>query len=269
MTTETLTNADGSSILVTVEYMPPPLPPVKPAMLVGTDALPVNLTRMPRAGYTRIYNAPGHGLSASLAQVPAQVKPHVSFKDQPSAAMVTAFLDKLTRPIFLTWTHEPEGDLTIAAYQAGWHQLALIVTTHPNAHLVTLVEVFTLYAQVHGKTGPDGKSTRAEDMWSGAASMVGVDVYQEHSDPVYHPLSVLADRAFEIAAALGVPLLFPEFGRQPIVGDTGHGAGLAQADDVRDADAAGVVAIGFWDTGGCVLTAVQLPYVNAAIAALP
>jgi hypothetical protein len=261
---------DGSTAQIDlgVTYTPAPPPPVKPKILVGTDALPVNLTRMPHAAYTRIYNGPGHGLSASLANVPAQVKPHVSFKDAATAAIVNPFLDKLTREIFLTKNHEPEGDLPVLDYQSGWHQLAALVTAHPNGHLVDLVEVFTLYAQVHGKTGPDGKGTRAEDMWSGAASMVGVDVYQEHSDTSYRPLRVLAARAFEIAKNLGVPLMFPEFGRQPIVGDSGHGAGLAQADDVRGADEEGVVALGFWDTGGTVLTAVQLPYVNAAVAAL-
>lgn len=266
MSSTTITNPDGSTVGYT--WTPPPAPPVKPPIRVGTDALPVDTKRMPGAAYTRIYNPPGHGLNASLTAVPAQVIPHVSFKDIPTATMVNGFLGKLTRPIYLTFNHEPEGDLTRAAYQSAWHTLAALVGAHPNGHLVTLVEVFTLYAQVHGKTGPDKLDTRAEDMWTGVALIVGVDCYQETSATEYLPLRTMAARAFEIAKNLDVPLMFPEFGRQPITGDTGHGAGKAYEADIADADDAGVIAMGLWDTGGDALAGVQIDYVNRAIAAL-
>lgn len=265
----TITASAGTYAIGVVEFTPAPVP-VKRPLLAGTDAVPVNLTRTPTTRYVRVYNQPGHGLSASIGAIPAGVTPHVSFKDAPTAAMVNSFLNILTRPIFLTFNHEPEGDLSTVAYQAYWDALSSLVALHRNGHLVTLVEVFTGYAQEHGKTGPDGKDTLAEHMWSGRASMVGVDVYQDHAALTYPTYAALTKRAYAIAKALGVPLMFPEWGRQPIPDDTaGHGVGLAYADDIAQAEADGIVAMGLWDNGGCSLTTGhQLGYVNAAMAAL-
>lgn len=271
----TIATMQPGTYTIGATFTPAPVA-VKKTTLVGTDALPVNLTRTPKSRYVRIYCPLTHGLNISLTGIPAQVIPHISFKDDVTAQLLNTFFGIVNRPIRLTWRHEPEGDLTTAAYQAGWILLRQLCDKAPNAKLITLTEVYTSYAQEHGKTGPDGLDTLAEHMsplmpdGSRAADEVFVDVYQDHKATTYPTYAALTARAYQIAKNLGLPLGFAEWGRQPIPDDTaGHGAGLAYADDIAQADVDGIVAMGLWDNGGCSLTpGHQLPYVNAAIAAL-
>lgn len=210
--TATYPHPDGSSTTVTVAWTPPPAPP---AMLVGSDHKPVDLTRYPRLAYTRLFGSLGKGIP-SVASLPKGVTPHVSFKDQPTATLVQPWLDALDRPAYLTWHHEPEGDMTPDAYRAGWAALAALTRSHPN---VVLVEVFTLYAQTHGKTPWD-------QLWSGQAQAIAFDCYNTvvaktgYPDPApfFHPLT-------DAAASLGVAFLVPELGTRLALDDTaGYGA---------------------------------------------
>lgn len=219
--TGTVTLANGTRVTATGTR------PVA-STLLGSDA-PVNLTRLPGTAYYRVYNPPGKGLSVAFASLPAQVKPHVSFKDVPATSFVTPFLDALRRPIWLTYNHEPEGDMSIVDYKARWAILAAIVAAHPNAHLVTLCEVYTRYAQCHGKTGPDGKQASWQNMWTGTAAAIGFDCeidrlvpgYPTYPDPAlfFAPLVAAGQK-------LEVPILVPELGWPQMPADT-DGTALA------------------------------------------
>lgn len=219
----------GRVTLPTGAWIPVTGSPAFTSTLIGSDA-PVNLTRLPGTAYYRVFNGPGKGLSVALGGLPAGVKPHVSFKDPPAAAFVKPFLDALTRPIWLTYNHEPEGDMAVADYKARWVTLGAIVNAHPKHGLVTLCEVYTGYAQRYRtKTGPDGKPTTWDTMWSGVATAIGMDFevdkqwtgYPTYPDPAkfFAPL-------VNAGKTLGVPILIPELGWPQIPSDT-TGAGLA------------------------------------------
>lgn len=210
---QTFANPDGSSTTVIVGWNPPP---PMPPMLVGSNRKPVDLIRYPDWAYLRVFGATGRGIP-SIASLPRQITPHVSFKDAPTVALLDPWLAALDRDVYLTWHHEPEGDLSPADYQAGWHQLGAIVG-ESSPH-VTLVEVFTLYAQTHGKTPWD-------QLWSGQAQAIGFDCYNTvvaktgYPDPeaFFAPLT-------DAAASLAVPLLVPELGTRIAVDDSaGYGA---------------------------------------------
>ena len=234
----TLTNPDGSTI--TVAYEPPP--PVPP-MLVGSDRKPIDLTRYPKLAYTRLFGAVGKGIP-SVASVPAQVTPHVSFKDAPTGALLDPWLASLDRDVYLTWHHEPEGDMTPDAYQAGWHALGAIIG-EANPH-VTLVEIFTLYAQTHGKTP-------WRQLWSGEADAFGLDCYNTVVAKTGYPdpAAFFAVATDAMAGMTDMQLLIPELGTRLALDDTaGYGAAAWYSDCAEYLRAQGCRAVAVWDQMG-------------------
>lgn len=291
MGTQIFHNPDGSTSTITIpdpvvtvappvvtvgdasyDWAPPPTPPAAPTMLVGSDLNPESQSRMPGVRFGRFYCGPGVGFR--MPTIPGWATPMISIKDDPGDVKVAnsiklgmATLAKAGIEWYVDYDHEPEGDTSRALYQDRTVSLADLVAEYGGGY-AKQIETFTLFAQMHGKNGPDGLDTRAEDMWTGRAQYVGVDAYQEHQLTSYPTPQTLYARAVEIATNVKAKLLIPELGRQPISGDVGHGAGLAYAADITYLASIGVVAVGLWDQGGCALTSVQLPYVNAAVAAL-
>lgn len=186
---------------------------VRSATLVGSDRSPIDMAVYPNLAYTRLYTQPGKGIR-SLAGVPAGVVAHVSFKDQPTPVLVNGWLNTVTRPAILEWHHEPEGDMTIAAYRAGVTLLLQLVRAHPNGHLVKVAQTFTRYAQVHGKTGPDNLVASVKAMWCGA-DLLGFDCEVDHTIAGYPDPKPFFAQLVSLAAALGVPCIVPELG-QPL-----------------------------------------------------
>ena len=184
------------------------------SMKVGSDAKPVDLVKYPRLAYTRVFAALGKGIP-SIADVPLQVLPHVSFKDPPTATVVNAWLATISRPVYLTYHHEPEGDLSPTDYRAGWATLAKLVQAHHNGHFVTLVEIFTRYAQVHGKQTPWGPATW-QNLWSGHASMMGWDCYLESTAKSFLPPATFFAGLLDAAKLCAVPYIVPELGSLPM-----------------------------------------------------
>jgi len=232
------TNPDGSSTTVAYTWTAPPPPP---PMLVGSDHKPVDLTRYPALAYTRLFGAVGKGIP-SVASLPEQVTPHVSFKDQPTAALLGPWLVALDRDVYLTWHHEPEGDLTPDAYRTGWAALNKLAGGMPH---VTLAEVFTLYAQTHGKAPWD-------QLWSGRADAIGFDCYNTVVAKTGYP-DPAAFFALPVAAAtkLGVPLLIPELGTRLALDDTaGYGAAAWYRDCAAYLRGQGCRAVAAWDQPG-------------------
>jgi hypothetical protein len=185
---------------------------VRALMLVGSDRSPIDMAVYPTLAYTRLYSPAGKGIK-SLTGLPAGVVAHVSFKDQPTATLVNPWLNTVTRPVILEWHHEPEGDMTIAAYRAGVTALLQLVRAHANGRLVRVAQTFTGYAQRHGKTGPDGLAAAWKAMWCGA-DLIGFDC---EVDRVLAATGYPDPKAFFAVAvaastAAGVPFLVPELG---------------------------------------------------------
>jgi hypothetical protein len=162
-----VTDAQGNQTVATASIA------VNSPVLIGSDRDPIDMAVYPGLGYTRVYSPAARGIK-SIATVPAGVVPHVSFKDTPTASLVNNWLANLNRPVILEWHHEPEGDITIAAYRAGVTLLLQLVRAHKNGHFVKVAQTFTRYAQVHGKTGPDNLAATWKAMWCGA-DLIGFD----------------------------------------------------------------------------------------------
>jgi hypothetical protein len=248
---------------------------VRSAMLVGSDRSPIDTGVYPALAYTRIYTPAGKGIR-SLAGVPAGVVPHVSFKDQPTQILVNGWLNTVTRPVILEWHHEPEGDMTIAAYRAGVTLLLQLVRAHPNGRLVKVAQTFTRYAQVHGKTGPDNLVASVKAMWCGA-DLLGFDCEVDHTIAGYPDPKPFFALLVATAAALGVPCIVPELG-QPLDPADVDGVLLAAwyTAVVAYLRSVGCYAVAAYDTpqppastGNYLLTGKPLAAWQAAVASQP
>lgn len=238
----TFPNPDGSTSVFSYGWDPAP---AVPPMLVGSNRKPLDLTRYPKLAYMRLFGAVGKGIP-SVVGLPAGVTPHVSFKDQPTVALVDPWLAALDRDVYLTWHHEPEGDLTPDAYHAGWAALSALVDGAPGSSpRVTLVEVFTLYAQTHGKTP-------WTDLWSGKADMIAFDSYNTVVAKTDYPAPTDFFRLPCTAAHnAGVPLLIPELGTRLALDDTaGYGAAAWYRDCADYLRGQGCRAVAAWDQMG-------------------
>jgi hypothetical protein len=236
-------------------------------ILFGSDAKVIDLIKFPKMAYTRVFASPGGGIP-SVAKIPLTVKPHASFKDVPTPALVNPWLAALTRPVFLTYHHEPEGDISPTAYKAGWTALAQLVKAHPNGHFVTLVEIFTQYAQVHKKSTQWGIASCAS-LWSGKAEAMGWDCYLEHAATAFVPPATFFSGLLAAAKAANVPFMVPELDSIPMASD--HDGSVQAAWLTSCAaylKANGAIAVSVWDNvagGNYVKTAKPLAAWQAVV----
>jgi hypothetical protein len=220
---------------------------VQPPMLVGVDNPDVAATvkAFPGVRIIRVFGSPGKGIPAwSSTQMKACVAngvlPHVSFKDAPTAALVNPWMDAIPAgvKVWLTWHHEPEGDLPPADYAAAWATLAQLVAAHPKHGQVTTVGILTYYAETHGK-GP-------WQTWvTGHEQMLGMDMYVTIGSAL--PTSVAFFAILDqIAAVTGKPVCVPELGAQPTT--AGYAAWLTSC--LAYGRQRGYRAMSVWNTMG-------------------
>jgi hypothetical protein len=233
-------------------------------MLVGVNLPPANLaTRLPRypgAAVCRVFGAAGQGIPAWTDRrihtlLAAGVIPHVSFKDWAddthARAAVWAWLDGLPVPTvhgrdvaWLTYHHEPEGDLAAQEYRRRWFVLAEVLYAHPHGDAVRLVPIQTLQWTTNPAKG-NGDPT----IFYAGVGMPGMDCYADSWRATYpDPVRFVAP-ALRLAAASGGSLVVPELGAMRLVTDaTGNG----RADWIRAVCGllirGGCVAVSWWDT---------------------
>jgi len=222
-------------------------------MLVGVDnpSTSPTVSQFPRMKITRVFGSPGKGIpgwSTSQMKVCVQlgVIPHVSFKDTPTVAMVSGWMDGIPPGVraYLTFHHEPEGDLPPEVYAAGWTTLGQAVAAHPNRDRVTLVGVLGSYAELHGK-GP------WQTWWTGVEQVMGWDMYVPVGSASYPTPATFFAPLITAAHGAGVPWMVPELGSPILAGDTGgarYAAWLTAC--VAYLRTAGCVAVSVWDTNG-------------------
>jgi hypothetical protein len=188
---------------------------VRPRMLVGVDtpgtaaALTSHKSLFPGlTGPTRLFSKEGAGLppwTGVLASVPATWIPHPSFKDMPTKTAFLAWLSAAPstwRQIWVTYHHEPEGDLDAATYRANWQLLWQWAAGHPRRSLFKLVPIHTLYWSRHKGDW--------HQWWPGVGDYMGWDCYDEQAR-YEDPASFFA-LPFSAAAEAGVPLIVSELG---------------------------------------------------------
>jgi len=232
---------------------------VIPAMLVGVDPAALSTENLgvvyaahqklyTGLQYMRVFGSPTHGIPPAngglIAAMPASVTPHVSYKDVLSTAQLSTWMTGLTRRAIVTPHHEPEGDLTVDLYRAGFSILDAARAAHPNGHLVTSCTILTRYAEVH-------KSYNWRD-WACAADgtpladMMSWDCYLDVADKYTDPATFFAP-LLAAEKELGTPWGVSELGAVRLASDP-NGAGRAAwiADCLAFLDEAGCRFVAWW-----------------------
>ncbi len=204
----------------------------------------------PHIRYMRDYGADTNGnklpdlprLNAGkFVDAPSAVM-HVSWKD--SVEELGAWLTGLNRPVYLTWYHEPMGDVPPATYRATASRVSQIVAAHPNRKWVLgHGPIVTRYWLVEGRGNPT-------DWGYPGMTHYGVDSYSQDTGS-YWPASRMFGTAFgKVRAAYpGIRLLVPEYGLVRTTADTtGTGRARAMTDHVTWLrQQPGVDAVAYWN----------------------
>ncbi|MEW2589308.1 hypothetical protein AB0893_02765 [Micromonospora aurantiaca] len=157
--------------------------------------------------------------AGKFADAPSAVM-HVSWKDD--VEQLAGWLDGVNRPIYLTWYHEPMGDVTPATYRATASRVTQILAAHRNRRWVLgHGPIVTRYWLDEGRGNP-------ADWGYPGMTHYGVDCYSRDT-AAYWPASRMFGVAFgKVRAAYpGIRLLVPEYGLSRIAADT-TGAGRAR-----------------------------------------
>jgi hypothetical protein len=211
-------NATGYRVhgTLTIEEPAPPAPP----FLLGVDFPPsmaaAHRTLFPNYRYRRLFaDTTWAELPAMLAQEPAEVLAHVSAK-QHTEASLDGLLDGLERDIWLTYYHEPMGNVTPATYRTTAAAVAAQIAAHPNGHRVllngpNLTRYWIDQAAGQGQGNPN-------DFWYDGANAFFNDCYT--GGALYRTPSNMFDNTIAYAESRGVPWAVPELGGQRIASDT-------------------------------------------------
>ncbi len=210
------------------------------SLRIGVNAspteLPAALADFPGLASCRVFGPPGSGIpswtrnTAMAALRKAHVTAWVSFKDwtadDTATAAITAWLDAMpadVAEVWLTYHHEPEGDLASYEYRRRWNVLAKVVRAHRNAGRVRLVPIHTLYPS-RFKIGD--KYNTDWTKWIGAwqqwvpldgkgryvGDFMGWDCYQRVDATGYEDPDTFLRVPVGAAYITGVPLAVPELG---------------------------------------------------------
>lgn len=247
-------------------------------MRIGINASPDELTTtlntFPGTATCRVFGGPGKGIPSwggtAITQLAAHgVIPWVSFKDWTSdtaaTAAVNGWLTKIPGDIgevWLTYHHEPEGDLNPGEYRRRWATLARTVRAHKSSNRVKLVPIHTLYPSRH-KIWDRYRTdwTQWTGIWqqwapttaSGAyvGDYMGWDCYQEITAAGYEDPGVFFRHPIGAAHTVGVPLVIPELGAVRTADDpTGLGRAGWINDCLRHLAGYDVQAVNWWQSTG-------------------
>lgn len=140
---------------------------------------------------------------------------HVSWKSDVEA--LKPWLDRLTRPVYITWYHEPMGDVKPSTYRVNGERVANIIRAHKNRHLVLgNGPIVTRYWLDEGNGNPD-------DWAYPGMTFYGVDCYS--------PKLLLPEvmfKCFKKVEKYNVDILVPEWGIEGNAGESRAAYMLAQ-----------------------------------------
>lgn len=180
----------------------------------------------PNIKYTRDFGTPTNLTplgTGKFSALPAGAVMHVSWKGD--VEQLSTWMNGLNQPIFLTWYHEPMGDVTPATYRSTAQRMADIVNAHAKKSFVLgngpIVTRFWL----------DESDGNPADWGYPGMTHYGVDCYQDQpTAPAYFLTSKMFDVAFDKIHAIypGLRLWVPEWGMSKINTDS-TGSGRASA----------------------------------------
>ena len=199
----------------------------------------------------------------------AHITAWVSFKDWTTDAVASAAVNTWLEAIapdvpevWLTYHHEPEGDLASREYRRRWILLAKIVRGHRSGNRVKLVPIHTLYPARHkasDRFNPDW--TQWAGIWQQWAPIdttgryvgdyMGWDCYLETTAKSYEPPESFFRIPIGAAYTLGVPLVIPELGALRLPTDpSGVGREIWMAACLAHLRAHHVGAVCWWHATG-------------------
>lgn len=184
---------------------------------------------------------PPHGAGKWLYLPPRAVM-HVSWKG--NVEDLTVWLDGLARPIFLTYWHEPMGNIDPAVYRARATRMVEIVAGHRNRDLVLGNGPIVTRYWLDRSGDPD--------LWCyDGMTFFGGDCYNGVGATTYRTGEQMFGSTARAAAARGMPWMAPEYGIALVPDDDGTGRAAAMDTGARWAQAEGnCLAVGWWGLGG-------------------
>ncbi|MEU0078584.1 glycosyl hydrolase [Micromonospora tulbaghiae] len=205
-------------------------------LLVGVDS-PVGaewtntLAQYPGIVYTRDF---GSGSPTNLtafgagkfAALPPNAIMHCSWKG--NVEQLSTWMNTLNQRIYLTWYHEPMGDVDPASYRATATRMAQIIAAHPRRKWVLG------HGPIVTRYWLDERAGNPADWAYPGMTHYGIDCYQDTpTASSYWPASRMFGVTFDKvrAAYPGIRLWVPEYGITRLNSDT-SGAGRAAA--IRD-----------------------------------
>lgn len=236
----------------------------QPDYAKGERATSDMLAAFPGVRYTREFGK-DTGDTDSLPELPQHgtgkmalgddVLVHVSWKDD--VEQLKPWLDALTRPVLLTWWHEPMGDVTPERYRMTVARVREIIDEHPKRDLVLGHGPIITRAWLMSKNGDP-------DDWAyDGMTFYGVDCYNDHStryrpgDELFAPLDALRRRY------PGIDLVVPEYGVERLATDpTGEQRAQVMREHhryllQRQEQHGDILAVAWWNIGNDVITGVE------------
>ena len=223
----TITDQQGNATVVSKTFT------IASPLLVGMDAPNGSawtqaVADYPGVAYTRDF---GTGTPTNLTPVgtgkwtalPANAIMHASWKGDVN--QLSAWLNTVTRPIYLTWYHEPMGDVVPATYRATATQMAGIIDAHAKKHLVLG------HGPIATRYWLDENNGNPTDWGYPGMTHYGIDCYQNTPTAAsYYDNAKMFTTVFNKVrtAYPGVRILVPEYGIAKLNTDT-TGAGRAAA----------------------------------------
>lgn len=243
-------------------------------LTTGSKNLPDALAAYPSMQMCRVFGAAERGipdwdgLSLTLLRE-ARVTPWVSFKDWKSDSTAKAAINKwldamppVFNEVWLTYHHEPEGDIISREFRRRWVLLGSWVRLHKFAERIRLVPVHTLYPSRH-KIG-DNYSTDWTQ-WIGVwqqwvpldprgryvGDYMGWDCYLETTAAVYEAPESFFRVPVGACHQIGARLVVPELGALRVATDSmGTGRARWMTDCLLYLRHVQCQAVNWWNTIG-------------------
>lgn len=244
-----------------------------PAVRIGINAEPTALAAtiaaFPGMASCRVFAPPGAGLPpwtnvAITTLTRHGITPWISVKDWVGDKALTAWLTAMPAnisDIWLTYHHEPEGDLPASDYRRNWIAFARTVRSHRNASRIKLIPIHSLYPARHKATdtytSDDTQWVGVFQRWSPVdkrryvGDYMGWDCYLEANSTGYESPATLFRIPIAAAAYYGVPLVIPELGALRVETDkTGTGRAAWITGCLNHLAANNTVAVNWWHATG-------------------
>lgn len=130
---------------------------------------------------------------------------HTSWKDDVSE--LSTWLNDLDRPIYLSWWHEPHGDVAPATFRTTCETMVSIINAHVNSALVLgNGPIVTRYHLDEGGGDPT-------DWGYTGMTFYGIDCYSQDTNTYWTPQQIFVPAFSKVRAAYpGLKLMVPEYG---------------------------------------------------------